>query len=129
MKSLKTVLSLLLVTILISSCTNDDPLARVKYTINGYDSYITQIKYDVIGGTVNVEQPDDFGNGSDSRSLSINILPFDAKLEVSVNNPTTTNKIYNLIIYVDGVAKATYDLNVAASSSAIGEVAYTVEAD
>lgn len=129
MKSIKALFSLFLFTILISSCTNDDPLAKVKYQINGLDSSITQIKYDAIGGTVNVTSINQFGGSGDSKTLNINLLPFTAKLEVAANNTTGTAKIYNLIIYVDGVAKASYDLNVAANSVASGQVQYIVEAD
>jgi hypothetical protein len=129
MKSLKTLFSVLLLAILVSSCENDEPLAKVRYQINGLDNSVTQIKYDVIGGTVNVTNLNDFGGGSDSRTLSINILPFTAHLEVAANNNTANAKNYNLIIYVDGVAKANYNLSVPANSVGSGEVEYIVEAN
>ena len=129
MKNLKVLFSVFAFTILTISCTNDDPLASVKYQINGFDSSVTQIKYDVFGGTITVADPQDFANGGDTRKLDINVLPFDAKLQVAANNTTANNKVYNLIIYVDGVAKANFDLNVPANSTASGVVEYTVEAE
>ncbi|MGV3695647.1 hypothetical protein [Flavobacterium sp.] len=129
MKSLKIFACFVLFFTILTSCTNDDPLAKVKYQINGYDASVSQIKYAVLGGTVTTTDPDEFGNGSDTRKLDINILPFTAKLEVAVNNNTPTNKEYNLIIYVDGVAKASYDLDVPAMGAASGLVEYVVEAN
>lgn len=129
MKNLKVLFSVFMFTFLAISCTNDDPLAKVKYKINGFDSSITQIKYNVFGGTVTVADPQDFANGGDSRTQDINVLPFDAKLQVAASNTTASDKTYNLIIYVDGVSKANFNLVVPANSTASGEVLYTVEAD
>lgn len=130
MKSLKILFSILFLTFITISCgVDDDPLASVKYQIVGLDTSVTQIKYDVLGGTVDVSNTNEFGGGSDSRTLSINILPFTAHLEAAVNNNTATAKNYDLIIYVDGVAKANYTLNVPANSIGTGEVEFVVEAD
>ncbi len=130
MKSLKILFSILVLAVITISCgAEDDPLASVKYQIVGLDTSVTQIKYDVLGGTVDVSNTNEFGGGSDSRTVAINILPFTAHLEAAVNNNTATAKNYDLIIYVDGVAKANYNLNVPANSIGTGEVEFVVEAD
>jgi hypothetical protein len=129
MKSLKILFSVLLLAVIAPSCESDDPLATVKYQINGLDNSVTQIKYDMVGGTINVTSINQFGGGGDSKSISVNILPFTAHLEAAVNNNTATDKTYNLIIYVNGVAKANYNLNVPANSVGTGEVEFVVEAD
>ena len=126
MKTIKVLFAVFLFTTLISSCESDDPLASVKYQIAGYDNAITMIKYNGLAGNINVSNPNDFGNGGDSKKLAVNVLPFTAKLEVGAGNPTAVNKIYNLKIFVNGVEKANYDLNVAAGSSAAGSVEYIV---
>lgn len=126
MKKLKVLFSIFLFATLITSCESDDPLASVKYQIVGFDNSISQIKYNVIGGTIDVTDRNDFGNGSDSRKLSINILPFTARLQVTAGNATTVNKTYQLKIFVDGNQKGNYDLIVPAESSATGSIEYVV---
>jgi len=131
MRSLKALLPVLVLSILLSSCTNDDPLAKVKYQISGFDNSITQIKYNIVGGgSITVTNLSDFGNGGgDSRTLNAYLLPFDAKLEVAANNATSANKQYVLKIIVDNQTKASYTIDVPPGGSSSGEVTYTVEAN
>lgn len=130
MKILKSLFSLLLLAVVFSSCESDDPLAKVKYQIVGYDNSITQIKYKAAADiTVTLTDANDFGNGKDSKTLDINILPMDAKLEVAANNPTNSVKHYILKIFVQNQEKASYNLDIPSMSSASGSVSYTVPAN
>lgn len=131
MKSLKTLFSVLLLCAVFSSCTSDDTtLATIKYQVAGLDSYITKIKYNGSTSEVTVTDPNKFANGSDTKKVPTSFLPFQAKIAVDVNNTTASAKHYTLVIYVNGVAKDSYDFDVPANSMASsGNVIYTVLAE
>lgn len=126
MKKLKVLFPILLMAILITSCQNDDPLASVKYQIVGFDNSISQIKYNDFNGTsVDVTNLNNFRDGA--KKLSVNTLPFTAKLQITVGNATDVNKSYQLKIFVNGKEKANSNLTVQAESSATGAVEFVVE--
>ncbi len=83
MKRLKILFSVLLLAIVFSSCESDDNrLATVKYQIIGLDSSITLIKYNGSESVVTVTNANNFADGSDSKTIPVNFLPFETKLEV-----------------------------------------------
>ena len=129
MKSFKILFSILLLTFIATSCSSDGPLANVKYQIVGLDSSILQIKYNGSTEVVTVLNPNNFANGSDSKKIPIDILPFQTKLEVTVNNTTTITKHYSLAIYVDNILKTTYNLDVPANTTSTGTAEYTIYAE
>jgi hypothetical protein len=130
MKTIKVLFSILILTI-ITSCSGDDPLATVKYQISGLDGSVAEIKYkNAFNGTTDILTNGDitkFAGGSDSKSIGVNFTPFDADLVVSVNNTSGSVKHYTLVIYQNGVAKASTNYDAPANSISTGEVEYTVE--
>lgn len=128
MKAVKVILFIFCMSLFATSCTNDEPLAKVKYQITGLDSSVAEIRYkNALGGTTIITDFNKFSNGKDSKTLSVNFIPFDSYIKVSVNNSTSTIKNYNLVIYVDGVNKATTPLNAAPTSITTAELNYLVE--
>ena len=101
MKAVKVILLIFYMSLFASSCTNDEPLAKVKYQIIGLDSSVAEIRYiNALGGTTIITDYTKFSGGKDSKTLSVNFIPFDSFIKVSVNNSTSTIKNYNLVIYV-----------------------------
>ena len=130
MKSLKILFSILLLAVVFSSCSNDDNrLATVKYQIVGLDSSISQIKYNGSTSAITIINPNDFADGSDTKKIPINFLPFLTKLEVTATNTTSAVKHYVLAIYVDNVSSASYNLDVPANSTASGETSFNILAN
>lgn len=128
MKAFKVTLFIFFISLFASSCTNDDPLAKVKYQITGLDSSVAEIRYNnALGGVTIITDFNKFSGGKDSKTLSVNFIPFDSYLKVSVNNTSSSIKNYTLVIYVDGVNKASTPLNAAPNSITTAELNYTVE--
>jgi len=128
MKAVKVILFIFCMSLFASSCTNDEPLAKVKYQITGLDSSVAEIRYtNALGGTTIITDFNKFSGGKDSKTLSVNFIPFDSYIQVSVNNSTSTIKNYILVIYVNGVVKASSSLVAPPTSITTGEVNFTVE--
>ncbi len=131
MQSVKKLFSVLLLAVIVSACSNDDPLARVKYQISGLDSSVAEIRYrNEVGATAVLTTNGDitiFAGGGDSKSINVNFTPFEANLKITVNNTSTSNKEYILKIYEDGEVKATKNYSAPASAISSEEVLFTVE--
>jgi hypothetical protein len=131
MKTIKILFSVILLATVSLSCSGDDPLATVKYQITGLDASVAEIKYkNAFDGTTDILTNGDinkFNGGKDSKSIAVNFTPFDADLVVIVNNTSGSVKHYTLVIYQDGVAKASTNYDAPANSISTGEVDYTVQ--
>lgn len=131
MKTIKILLTVSILALFTASCVSDDPLARVKYQISGLDNHVAEIKYkDATGYIIDVltnGNINTFAGGSDTKSIAVNNTPFDASLQVTVNNTSATAKEYVLVIYVGNEAKATKNFSAPPSAISTEQVVYTVE--
>lgn len=128
MKAVKFILFFFCISLIASSCTNDEPLAKVKYQITGLDSSVAEIRYkNAMGAITVITDFNKFSGGNDSKTISVNFIPFESYLKVSVNNTSSSIKNYNLVINVGGVNKATTSLIAAPTSITTAELNYTVE--
>ena len=128
MKNLKNLFSVILLSIFVISCSNDDDdSTKVKYEISGIDSSVTQIKYKKGNGSI--ETITDFEEFGDSKTVSVSDYPFTADLEVTINNTTGASKAYTLIINVDGEPAAFTPLVVPANTISTGVVDFVIETE
>ncbi len=129
MKSVKFLFPILLLALVISSCSSSSSSnsTKVKYQISGLDNSVVNIRfYDAAGSLNELTDYTQFGGGGDSKTISLTSKPFDALLQVGVNNTGATVKTYVLVIYVDNVVKSSYNLSVPASTNTSGLVEFTV---
>ena len=128
MKNLKILFSVLVLSVFVISCSNDDDNStKVKYEISGIDSSVTQIKYKKGNGSVvTITDFEEFG---DSKTVSVTDYPFTANLEVTVNNTTSASKAYTLIVNVDGEPADFTPFVVPANATATGVVDFVVETE
>lgn len=131
MKNLKILFSVLALAVIASSCSSDsDNSTKVKYQIVDIDNSITQIKYKKgDGSTVTLTDYADFAGGGDSKTISVNDLPFTASMEVTAQNTTSQTKIYTLAIYVDGEGVDLQGMSVPPNATSTGVIDFVVQSE
>lgn len=131
MKTLKILFSVLLVSVFTVSCSSDDDNStKVKYEIVGLDNSVTEIKYKKGNGSIEtVTDFEAFANGGSTKTVSVSTFPFTADLEVTVNNTTSNNKTYTLVIYVNGASTAFTPFVVPANATVTNDVEFLIESD
>lgn len=131
MKNLKSLFSVVLLSVFALSCSSDDDNStKVKYEIIGLDNTVTQVQYKKGNGSIEtVTNFEDFAGGNESKTVSVSTYPFTADLEVTVNNITAASKNYTLIIYVNGEAMDFTPFVVPANTIATGSVDFLIESD
>ena len=131
MKTLKILFSVFAFSIFAFSCSSDDDNStKVKYEIVGLDNTVTEIKYKKGNGSIEtVTDFEAFAGGGDSKTVSVSTFPFDADLEVTVNNVTSASKTYTLVIYVDGEAMDFTPFVVPANATVTSTVDFLIESD
>ncbi len=131
MKNLKTLFSVVLLSVFAFSCSSDDDNStKVKYEIVGLDNLVTEIKYKKGNGSVEtVNDFEDFAGGNDSKTVSVSDYPFTATLEVTANNTSSSTKTYTLAITVNGTPEDFTPLVVPANSTVTAVVDFVVETE
>jgi hypothetical protein len=129
MKNLKSLFSIFLLAIFVISCSSDsDNSPKVKYQIAEIDNAITEIRYTKSNGDTQIlDDYTDFAGSGDSKTVSASDIPFEAKLQITVNNTTPNAKTYTLVIYVDGEVADFTPMSVPPMSITTGQVDYIVE--
>jgi hypothetical protein len=131
MKNLKILFSVFLLAVFVISCSSsssDDNSTTVKYQISGLDNAVVQIKYKKADGSIEtLTDFQAFGGGTDSKTVSVSNLPFNATLEVTVNNTTPNTKNYTLVIFVNDVAKDFNGVSVPPMTITTGSVDFVAE--
>ena len=131
MKTIKFLLILSLV-IIFQSCSQDksetsQSATEIKYQILGLDNAISIIKYkDANSNLIEVTDYNQFNNGLDNKTISITTKPFNATMEVNVDNITTSTKVYNLFIYENNVVKAQSTFNIQPMSTSLKILSFVV---
>ena len=131
MKAIKFLLILSLV-IILQSCSQDksetsQSATEIKYQILGLDNAISNIKYkDANSNLIEVTDYNQFNNGLDNKTISITTKPFNATMEVNVDNITTSTKVYNLFIYENNVVKAQSTFNIQPMSTSLKILSFVV---
>ena len=104
------------------SCSkSDDQTYTVEYKLQGNYDYVQSLRYrDATGNMVIIDDPALIGNGIFTVTVT---KPFDAQMNVVVNNSSVTLELYILSIAIDGVEKSTVKMHVPlfdANSQTIG---------
>jgi hypothetical protein len=130
MKNLKILFSVLLLAVFVISCSSDsDNSPKVKYQIAEIDNSITEIRYTKSNGDTQIltDWTEFAGTNGDSKTVNASDIPFNAELQITVNNVTPSVKTYTLVIYVDGEIADFTPMSVPPMTTTTGEVDYIVE--
>lgn len=98
----------------------------VEYKITPMNQNFTKISYkDANGNTVDITDPSQIADGI--RTISITNKPFTARLDVIMNNVTTSTVYYSLVISVDGTPVKLVNAGAPPNSVSSASADYVIE--